>query len=149
MNIVDTFTIQAPLERVWDYLVNIPQMSQCIPGIGDVREASPDTYSGTIRVNVGPISSSFQGEVKIIEITPPERLVARISGNDKNSASNLGATFSFDLSPIDMGTKVSYRVEYTLRGRLATFGSAVLHGTVKKMTAEFAACLQKALLIEE
>jgi carbon monoxide dehydrogenase subunit G len=80
-----------------------------------------------------------------MERIPPSKLTASISGDDKGSASNVGATFSAELEPAGEGTRVAYRVEYSLRGRLGTFGSAVLQGTVRKMTAEFASCLEKAL----
>ena len=89
--------------------------------------------------------AAFQGEVKILEQTRPSRIVAHITGDDRGSASTVGATFTVQLEPVETGTQVAFQVDYTLRGRLGSFGSAVLQGTVKKMTASFVECLQSAL----
>jgi carbon monoxide dehydrogenase subunit G len=149
MKLEDTFTINAPLETVWEYLVDIPRVSVCTPGVEEVKQIEPDVYDGLLKVKVGPVSAAFSGRVSIVERLPPERMVARIEGKDKATASNVKATFSADLKPEGSSTLISYSLDVTLRGRLAQFGVAVVQGTAKKMAVEFANCLQEALSPQE
>jgi carbon monoxide dehydrogenase subunit G len=145
MQFEESFVVRAPVDQVWMLLNDIPRVSQCIPGVQDILEVGPDTYRGLIKVNVGLVGSTFQGEVKVLERKPPRRLAARIRGDGRSSANDIGASFSAELEPIAEGTYVTCRVDYTLRSRLGRFGSSLLQGTIKKMAAEFAWCLEKAL----
>jgi carbon monoxide dehydrogenase subunit G len=145
MKLEDRFTIQAPVEQVWETLADLPRVSRCIPGAQEVRAIAPDRYEGHIQVKVGPLGAAFRGQVQVLERTPASRLALKITGDDKGSGSSVAAVFSAEFTPVGGGTQVAYQVDYSLRGRLGTFGSAVLQGTVRKLTAEFVACLQEMI----
>jgi carbon monoxide dehydrogenase subunit G len=146
MVIKDGFSVNAPLEAVWAFLHDIPRLSACVPGVEEVREVEPDVYHGQLRVKVGPITGAFSGRVAIVERVAPERLVAQVEGQDRSSASFVTATFSGRLTPLERGTQLDYEMDLALRGRLAQFGLTVVQGTARKMTAEFARCMQEALV---
>lgn len=145
MQIKDAFTIGAPVETVWAFLQDIPRVSTCVPGIQEVAEIAPDVYRGQLKVKVGPLSATFSGRVTILERVAPERMVAQIEGEDKASASFVKATFTSRLKPVAAGTEIEYEMDVALRGRLAQFGFTVVRATAKKMTAQFAKCVQEAL----
>lgn len=149
MKLEDTFTINAPLDTVWEFLLDIPKVSICTPGVEELKQVEPDVYDGVLKVKVGPVSATFSGRVSIVERHSSERMVARIEGRDKATASNVKATFSAELKPEGSSTLISYSLDVTLRGRLAQFGVAVVQGTMKKMAGEFANCLQEALSSQE
>lgn len=137
MKISDSFIVQAPIETVWDFLLDIERMSQCVPGIESVEAVDDKTYRGKLRVKIGPISTAFNGMVELTEVEPPHRLVASVSGDDKTKGSAVKAAFESTLESVDNGTQVNYQMDLNLRGKLAQFGSAVVTATAKKMTAEF------------
>lgn len=142
MLLKDSFTVAAPLDRVWAMLEDIPRIAVCVPGVESVDQTAPDTYRGVLKVKVGPIGAAFDGQVRITERTPMERLTAEVEGQDKSSASLVKATFAGTLVESDSGTTFTYEMDVALRGRLAQFGLAVVQGVAKKMTASFADCLQ-------
>ena len=145
MILEDTFTVSVPLEAVWPFLLDIPRVSGCAPGVENVEQVAPDVYRGLMKVRVGPVAAAFSGQVTILERVEAEKLAARIEGVDTGSASTIGATFTALLAPLETGTQIRYTMDFTLRGRLAQFGLAVVQGTAKKITAEFARCLQASL----
>jgi uncharacterized protein len=149
MKIKNSFTLNAPLQEVWDFLLNVEEMSKCIPGVEGIEMIDERTYRGVLGMKIGPISAKFQGVVTFIEIESPTRLVAEIKADDKASSSNIKATFISELEAIDKTTKINYQVDLNLRGRLAQFGSAVVQGTAKKMTSQFGRCVQKSLDVGE
>ena len=138
MILKDSFIIEAPIDDVWALLQDVHRVSTCVPGVDSIEEIGPNMYNGVLKVKVGPISSSFQGEVTLTEQTyPPGRLVAEVSGKDKISASQVKAIFTGLLIAIEGGTQLDYEMDVALRGRLAQFGLVVVKATAKKMTAEF------------
>jgi carbon monoxide dehydrogenase subunit G len=145
MILKDSFTVDAPIEEVWDFFQDIPRLSACIPGIEEVEEIEPDVFRGVMKVKVGPLSARFSGQVKVLERVAPERLVALVEGEDSSSASSAKATFTGVLIEEGNGTRLEYETDVSMRGRLAQFGFAVIRGTAKKMTGIFANNLQEAL----
>jgi carbon monoxide dehydrogenase subunit G len=145
MQIKDSFVINAPQERVWDFLFDIPKLSECMPGIESVEVVDPKTYLGKLVVRVGPIKSAFSGKVVLTEIEAPNRIAGTVEGDDRASASSVKATFTGTLRPVEAGTEAAFQVEANLRGRLAQFGGPVITATAKKLTTEFAKCLRSRL----
>jgi carbon monoxide dehydrogenase subunit G len=145
MLIKDSFVINAPQEKVWDFLFDIPRLSQCIPGIESVEVVDKKNYRGKLVIRVGPIKSAFAGAVTLTEVHAPDRIAGTVEGDDKSSASSIKASFTGTLRALDGGTEAAFEVEANLRGRLAQFGGPVITATAKKLTAEFAKCLKEKL----
>ena len=145
MQIKDSFVINAPQEKVWELLFDIPRLSKCVPGIESVEVIDDKTYRGKLVVKVGPIRSEFTGTVTLTEIVAPNRIAGTVDGDDKASASMVKAGFSGILSAVENGTEAAFIVDVNLRGRLAQFGGPVITATAKKLTAEFAKNLRAQL----
>jgi carbon monoxide dehydrogenase subunit G len=146
MILKENFTLNRPRQEVWDYFLDIPQVSSCVPGAVGVKELSAQTYGGSLNVRVGPISASFDGRVEIAELTPPTRFSAKFDGQDKRTATMVSGSFSADLNePGPASTEVDYTVDVVVRGRLAQFGSTVIQATAKEMTRAFVTCVEQRL----
>jgi uncharacterized protein len=145
MKIKDSFIINAPQEKVWDLLFDIPRLSQCVPGIESVEVVDENTYRGKLVVRVGPIKSQFSGTVTLTEVAPPQMIAGTVEGDDRASASSVKAGFSGTLAPVETGTEAAFVVDVNLRGRLAQFGGPVISATARKLTAEFAKNLRAQL----
>ena len=145
MRIQDSFTVEAPLEVVWDFLQDIPRVAACMPGLESVEQIGPDEYKAAFKVSVGPVKAKFAGKATIVERLAPVKIAARIEGNDRTSATSVKADFTGRLSGAGAGTLMEVDMEVALRGRLAQFGSAVMIATSKKLTATFADRVRKAI----
>jgi len=145
MQIKDSFVIKAPQNKVWEFLFDIPKLSQCVPGIEAVEVVDEKTYRGKLVVKVGPIKSAFSGIVTLTEVNVPNRIAGTVEGDDKSSASSVKAFFTGTLKTVEGGTEAAFEVEANLRGRLAQFGGPVITATAKKLTAEFAKNLRAQL----
>ncbi len=145
MQIKDSFVINAPQDKVWEFLFDIPKLGECVPGIESVEVVDDKTYKGRLVVKVGPIKSSFSGTVNLTEVDAPNRIAGTVEGDDKSSASSVKASFSGTLKTVEGGTEAAFEVEANLRGRLAQFGGPVITATAKKLTAEFAKNLRERL----
>lgn len=61
--ITKTFTVKAPASHVWDFLVDPRRVASCLPGAAIGDKLDDKTYTGTMTVKVGPVSSSYKGKV--------------------------------------------------------------------------------------
>ena len=146
MIIEQKFTVQAPIQELWDFLIDIERMSMCVPGAEDVRQIGDNQFEGTLKVKVGPIQPSFAGTAQLLETEAPHRLVAKGEAKDQRSSSMVSATFTANLQAIDaQTTEVAYQVDVNIRGTLGRFGQGVMREVSKRLTAEFAKCVEARL----
>ena len=145
MQIKDAFVIDAQQDKVWEFLFDIPNLSQCVPGIESLEVMDERTYRGKLVVIVGPIKCAFSGVVTLTEVDAPNGIAGTVEGDDKSSASSVKATFTGTLKTVEGGTEAAFEVEANLRGRLAEFGGPIINATAKKLTAEFAKNLRARL----
>lgn len=145
MIIEETFTIDAPIQKVWDFFFDINQMSKCVPG-AEVKQLDATNYEGALSIKVGPIGASFNGSVTITSQTPPTAIEASVKGKDKMTGSMVEGKFASTLKPLaSHQTEISYQIDVAIRGKLGQFGQTVIQDTAKRISAEFLSCVKAQL----
>jgi carbon monoxide dehydrogenase subunit G len=145
MIIEETFTIDAPLQRVWDFFFDIDRMSSCVPG-AEATQIDENNYEGRIKVKVGPIGISMGGTIAITQKEAPTHIEASLKAKDKMTASLAQGTFTSRLREVSPNqTEVSYSVDVVIRGKLGQMAQGVVSSTAKRISGEFRACVQEAL----
>ena len=92
LQIEDSFTVDAPLERVWSMITDPEVVGPCIPGCQQIEVTGPDTYKADIKVAVGPIKTTFTVTVEKTEERPPHFAASTTKGEEGGRASTLNAT---------------------------------------------------------
>ena len=140
------FTVRAPAPKVWDFLLDVPRMSDCVPGAEQVETLDDKSYRGTLKAKLGPISASFSGKMTIIELDPPHYLVARGEGLDARTASRATTHMTMRLREIGPGeTEVVVSADVSMAGRLGRFGHGIMQEQARLLTEEFATCTRARL----
>ena len=55
MELVNEFSVEAPIDRVWGFLTNVELIAPCLPG-AQLQEIEGEEYRGVVKVKVGPVS---------------------------------------------------------------------------------------------
>ena len=63
MRIENEFVVNAPIERVWNYVLDVERLAPCAPGAELTEVVDDRTWKGQLNVKVGPISMSFAATV--------------------------------------------------------------------------------------
>src|SRR6266545_7571332 len=67
MRIENEFTVRAPIDHVWDYLLDVERVAPCMPGAQLTEVVDERTWKGKTNVKVGPVALSFAGTVVMDE----------------------------------------------------------------------------------
>lgn len=149
MKINNEFTVNAPVERAWGVLLDLERVAPCLPGAA-IQGSEGDEYKGTIKVKIGPISSTYRGTVKIEEADEENhRAVLEATGRDARGQGTASATITSKLEQQGEQTKVSVETDMHLTGRAAQFGRGIAQDVATKMLGQFAACLEEKISGEE
>ena len=63
MNFEHHCTVPVARETLWNFLMDVPQMAPCVPGVSEVVATGENQYAGRMKVTFGPIRLTLQGEL--------------------------------------------------------------------------------------
>lgn len=141
MLIEETFQLDASRPEVVRFLLDVPRMGACVPGVEDLRRVDDDRYEATLVARIGPIQAKFKGDVTVDASGAPDTIVAAASGRDATTGSVAQVRFSADLVENEEGsTEIRSTSDVTIRGRLGQFGTGIVTSTAREMVRSFAQC---------
>jgi carbon monoxide dehydrogenase subunit G len=151
MRIENTVEVDAPLDRVWALVNDIPRVAPCMPGAVLTGVGDDDTYEGTVAVKLGPLRMSYKGKVtveSVDEANHSARLAA--SGRDTKGAGTARANVESRLEPVDpTRTRLHVTSDVQLTGKVASFGrGGAINDVATRLFTQFADCLRATLEAE-
>jgi carbon monoxide dehydrogenase subunit G len=83
MLIEGQFKIQAPIQKVWDSLLDPKTLGSCVPGTEMMEAIDDKTYESVVKQKVGPIKVKLKFTTKLTEVRPPNYIKAVGKGADR------------------------------------------------------------------
>jgi carbon monoxide dehydrogenase subunit G len=147
MKLEQSFEVEAPLERVWEALVNVERVAPCLPGAAVTGRNDDGTYNGTFTIKIGPTTASYDGKLEMQNVDEASHSATmHAQGSDKRGQGGATATIQSRLSPSNGTTRVDVVTDYHITGRLARFGrGGMIEDISERLLREFAGRLQSSL----
>ena len=144
MELVNEFTVKRPIEQTWNTLTDVPTITPCLPG-ATLESADGGTYTGVVKLKVGPILANFKGDATFTEKDDvAHRAVINASGRDTGNKGNAAAVITAQLTPVDANTtKVVVSTDLKITGKFAQFGRGAMQEISNKLLNEFVNNLEK------
>jgi uncharacterized protein len=142
-----SFEVRAPIDRVWEKLIDIEHVAPCLPGAEVTEADEAGTYRGSFSVKLGPTTAAYRGELRMEETdASARRAVMRASGQDKRGQGSAKATIVSSMEQAGEVTRVQVETDFTITGRLARFGrGGMIQDISNRLLRDFAECLQKRI----
>jgi len=145
--IEEQFEVKAPVNRVWEYLIDPARVVVCIPGAELLEAQDEGTFLGAIKVKVGPMAMSYKGQMKFTEIDEQNHQVRMVGeGRESGGAGSAKVSMLSKVTPIDTaGSLVVVSAEVDLVGKIVQFGRGMIEEVSKQLFRQFSACVKKQL----
>jgi len=146
--IENAFTVAAPMEDLWAYLLDVERIAPCMPGAELTETVDERNWKGNLKAKFGPVTMSFAGTVAMESRDDVEhRVVLRARGMEQKGKGAAEATVTSWLEPggADGQTTVKMQAEIILTGAAAQLSRGLLPEISKKLTRQFADCLQAGM----
>jgi carbon monoxide dehydrogenase subunit G len=136
MDMTGEFVIPAPRQKVWEALNDPAILQQCIPGCESVEKLSDTELQAKVVAKVGPVRAHFGGKVTLSDLDPPNGY--KITGEGSGGAAGFAkGGAAVHLSDEGQGTRLTYKVDAHVGGKLAQIGSRLIDATARKMAEDF------------
>lgn len=132
---------------LWDNLMDVEVVAACMTGAANVTELATDHYAGRLVVKMGPVSLSFDGEVRVT-VRDAGALTGKLTATARDGRA--GGGFSADLLMQllpggEASTTLNLTLESTVLGKIGEFGQPLIRRRIERMLNEFADALTRRL----
>ena len=149
--IEERFEVQAPVERVWKYLIDPAKVVQCLPGAELLESQDERTFLGAIKVKVGPLSMSYKGHARFTEVNEQTHQVRMVG--EAREVGGSGSTKVTMLTTVGTipggGSEVIVNAEIDLVGKIVQFGRGMIEEVSRQMFRQFSACVSQQLEVAD
>lgn len=143
MEFSNEFTVQAPLPVAWAVMTNVEEVAPCVPGAEVTETIDEGHYKGLMKIKLGPVQVSFQGEIEM-HVNEPDRTIKLVAkGNGLKGMGSASGTITSTLTPDGQdGTRVVIHSVVDVTGKIAQFGRGIMQDVAGRQIRQFAACVE-------
>ena len=146
MLIKTDFDVAQPVDKVWHFFDDIPQVAACLPGAELTEDLGDEKYKGKVAVRMGPVKLQFAGTAEIKERDDAgKRIVVDAAGADEKGRGQAAMLLTARLTQVAGGTKVSVDQDLQLQGAAAQYGRGMISDVTTVLMHDFAANMQRRI----
>jgi carbon monoxide dehydrogenase subunit G len=148
MKLENEFTVAASLDQTWSTLLDIERVASCLPGAKLESESSDGTYRGEMTVKLGPMTLSYKGTARLVEVEEDEHIaVLEARARETRGSGMATAMIRNQLTAGDEGTTVvKVETDLNITGRPAQFGRGIMEDVSSRMLDDFARRLEREIV---
>ena len=146
MEIGGDYVFDAPQKIVWDALQDPNVLGSIMPGGQGFEEVGENQYTGVLQVKVGPVQGTFQGQINLSDIKPPESYHIEVDG--KGAPGFVKANGNLRLEARDGQTYMEYSGQAQVGGRIASVGQRLLDASARSIIRQSLDALNEYLKVK-
>ena len=146
MKLHEEFLVAEQVGTVWRFFEQPELLAGCMPGVEHLEVVDSDNVRVRVMQGIGPLTATFDARVTVVERVPEKVIRFRAAGRSiRGAVGNVRTENTVVLRELPDGTSVSIDGDMVLAGALGSVGQKVIAKQASRVTAEFAANLQRAL----
>jgi len=142
-----TIEMPAARDRVWSFVMDVPSVAKCVPGLEGLEDLGGDKYRATMKVRVGPIALSLGSDLSIVEKDQAAgRAVLAVDASDKRIGGAVKAQMTMQIAEkTPSTTQLTIVTDAQVLGRIGDFGQPIIRKKADQTVTEIAENMKKAL----
>jgi uncharacterized protein len=146
MQLENSFSVAAPPDQVFAYLLEVNKIVGCVPGAELSEVVDPTTFKGKVKIKVGPITVAYNGTAKIADRDDTARSATlEAEGRETTGPGSARAKAHMSVEADGAASVVKIVTEYSVAGRVAQFGRGVMEDVSRRIVNDMAACIKANL----
>jgi len=147
MLVSNEFEVAQPLEKVWGFVQDVPNVAACLPGAELTDDLGDDDYAGRVNLRMGPVKLEFAGKAHVVERDHAgHRIAIDASGSDRKGRGNVEMTVTARLTAGAGGnTKVAVDQDIQIAGAAAQYGRGMITDVTAVLMKQFATNMQQRI----
>lgn len=139
MQLEGSYTFGAPLQAVWDALMDPAVLAQALPGGEAMQQVGENEYEAVMNVRVGPVQGRFEGRIELADVEPLRGYRMKVSGQGAPGFVNGEGTMVLAAQQDEAGAErvlLSYQGDVQVGGRIAGISQRLVESSAKSLTRQ-------------
>ena len=142
--IEERFSVHAPVDAVWRFLLDPQQVVSCMPGASLDEVVSDREFLGSVQIRLGAVATSYKGRVQFTEVDEQAHAIQMLAEGRESGGGTAKAMLSSRLTALpDGGTEILAEAKIDRTGRIVQVGRGMIQGVSRQLFQQFAAATQK------
>ena len=145
MKFENEFSVDAPIDEVWETLLDLERVAPAMPGAEVTEKVDDDNYKVAIKVKLGPMTMNYKGDVTISDkddASHTAKLNVKVREARGQGNATAGVTMKLDENS---GTHARIDADVQLAGKAAAMGRGLIEDVSAKLVDQFASNLEQML----
>jgi uncharacterized protein len=144
MKVSGEATLHAPVQQVWEALLDPAVLVRTIPGCERLEATGEHSYAMTVTAGVAAIKGTYAGSCELRDLEPHRSLVMAARG--AGAPGTLAADVKVDFADQGDGTtRICYDADTVVGGMVGGVGQRMLTSVSRRMANEFFTAVDQAL----
>jgi len=127
--------VSATREAVWAMLLDPNTLKAIIPGAHEVRKVSDTHFRAEVTLGIGPVKGRYRADIRLSDMVEPEAVT--LAGGTEGALGSGRGTGRVTLTETTNGTRIDYRYEAAIGGKVASVGGRLLDGAARVVIGQF------------
>ncbi len=146
IEIRESFQVRAPIQTVWEFLLDPEKVVPCLPGAELAEIVDARNFLGTVSVKLGAVSSKYKGKIEFTEVDEPNHRVEMTALGKDPSGGTAKGVISSELRPLPDGqTEVLAQATIEITGRVMQVGRGMIQAVSQQLFQQFVASTKARL----
>jgi carbon monoxide dehydrogenase subunit G len=138
LEVAEKFQVRAPVERVWQFLLDPRQVVTCLPGAELTEVIDARNFTGNMKVKVGPVTVVYKGKLQMVEVDEAARRVKMVGeGTEKSGGGSAKMAMECVVRSDGEAVEVAVSSKVDLVGKLVQFGRGMMLGVAQQLFKQF------------
>src|SRR5918997_1479494 len=134
MRFENAFAVGAPVDEVWDTVLDVERVAPTVPGAKVLEKTSDTAYKVGIKVKLGPMTMQYKGDVEIVEADDSaHRAAMKVRAKKSRGQGTADADVTMELSGEGERTEGKIVTEVKVSGKAASMGRGVMQDVAGRM----------------
>ncbi|HEY6934654.1 MAG TPA: carbon monoxide dehydrogenase subunit G [Marmoricola sp.] len=144
MKITGEATLVAPVDQVWDALLDPQVLVATIPGCERLVQTGENAYEMTVTAGVATVRGTYTGTCELFDLAPHESMTMRARGAGAPGTIDATVQVRFDANG-DGTTTLLYDADAVVGGMVGGVGQRMLTSVSRRMATEFFTGVERAI----
>ncbi len=150
IEIKETLQVEAPVERVWEFVVDPQRVVTCMPGAALDEVVDDKTFLGTVKVKLGAITTKYKGRVEFANVDAQAHSIQMVAEGRETGGGTAKGTIDMRVNQLPEGpVELVIEAGIDLTGRVMQVGRGMIQGVSHQLFKQFAASAKEILEAED
>lgn len=149
MQLNGSVNINAPRQRVWDFLTDPEMVARCAPGVESMQVVEPNKkFKVVASVGFGTVKVRFNTDVELADLVAPVSGKIKARGTGQGNTANVVARFEL-ADGANRTTDLTWTADVSIMGNIAALATRLMGSVTQNLSDKFFACMKAQVEVAE